>query len=149
LHPDKTRLVPFRRPDRVVNDDDRPGTFDLLGFTLHWALSRRDKWVVQRRTAKDRFTRALRRFREWCRWHRHDSLEAQHHTIEKKLNGHYAYFGVTSNFDSIARFHYEAKRAWRKALARRSQQPLPWRKMQRILERFPLPAPRIVHQYGT
>ena len=28
LHPDKTRLVPFRRPDRVVNDDDRPGTVD-------------------------------------------------------------------------------------------------------------------------
>src|SRR5215510_12598493 len=29
LHPDKTRLVPFRRPDRVDSDDDHPGTFNF------------------------------------------------------------------------------------------------------------------------
>jgi len=61
----------------------------------------------------------------------------------------YAYYGITSNFDRIAHFFYMAKRVWRKALARRSQQTLPWRKMQKLMERFPLPAPRIVHRYGT
>lgn len=149
LHPDKTRLVPFRRPDRVDHDDDRPGTFNLLGFTHHWALSRRGKWIVKQRTAKDRFSRSLHRFYEWCCWHRHDSLKAQHHAIDKKLKGHYAYYGITSNYDAIDRFCHEAVRLWRKALARRSQQPLPWTKMERILERFPFPAPRIVHRYGT
>lgn len=149
LHPEKTRLVPFQRPDRVTDDEDRPGTFNLLGFTHCWKLSRRGKWFVMQKTAKDRFSRALHRLREWCRWHRHDSLEAQQHAIAKKLNGHDAYYGITSNFDAIARFHYEARRVWRKALARRSQQRLPWRKMVRILRRFPLPAPRIVHNYGT
>ena len=40
LHPEKTRLINFRRPDRSIsaspdNADacSRPGTFDLLGFT--------------------------------------------------------------------------------------------------------------------
>src|SRR6185312_1202982 len=33
LHPEKTRLVPFRRPDRGNGSSGRPGTFDLLGFT--------------------------------------------------------------------------------------------------------------------
>ena len=41
LHPDKTRMVPFRRPDRVDHDDDRPGTFNFLGFTHYWGLSRK------------------------------------------------------------------------------------------------------------
>ena len=149
LHPDKTRLVPFQRPDRVREDEGRPGTFDLLGFTHYWGLSRRGRWIVMRCTAKDRFSRALRRFREWCRLHRHDSLKAQHLTLVKKLNGHYAYYGITSNFDAIARLFYEVPRIWRKALARRSQQRFSWSKMNRLLERFPLPSPRIVHQYGT
>jgi hypothetical protein len=110
LHPDKTRLVPFLRPDRVDNDDDRPGSFDFLGFTHYWTLSRRGKWYVMQKTAKDRFGRSLRRVREWCRLHRHDPLEAQQRALAKKLNGHYAYFGLTANFDAIARFVYEVRR---------------------------------------
>ena len=112
-------------------------------------MSRNGKWVVKQQTAKDRFSRTLCRFREWCRLHRHDPLKAQHRTLVKKLNGHYAYFGITSNMASLARLHYEVPRIWRKALARRSQQRLSWPKMNRLLERLPLPPPRIVHQYGS
>jgi group II intron reverse transcriptase/maturase len=149
LHPDKTRLVPFQRPDRVGNDDDRPGTFNLLGFTHYWGMSRNGNWVVMKRTAKDRFSRALRRVAQWCRWHRHDRVKTQHRTLTKKLKGHYAYFGVTANFRMLAKFLNEVKRAWRRALARRSQRRFSWKKMQKLLERYPLPAPRIVHRHGT
>jgi group II intron reverse transcriptase/maturase len=150
LHPAKTRLVPFHRPDRDDGDDDGPGTFDLLGFTYHWGLSRNGKWVVKTRTAKDRFSRTLRRIAEWCRWHRHDDLEVQHRALVQKLRGHYAYFGVTSNGAAIARLWYEVERIWRKWLSRRSQKGLvTWALMYRLLERYPLPAPRIVHRYGT
>jgi len=149
LHPDKTRLVPFRRPDRVRKDEDGPGTFDLLGFTHYWGLSLRGKWIVKQRTAKDRFSRALHRFREWCRWHRHDPLKAQHLALVKKLKGHYAYYGITSNYGAISRLYHEIPRVWRTALARRSQRGFSWLKMNRLLKRFPLPPPRIVHQYGT
>ena len=53
LHPDKTRLVPFRRPscqdERPKGDDNhRPGTFDLLGFTHYWGRTRRGGWAVTR-----------------------------------------------------------------------------------------------------
>jgi RNA-directed DNA polymerase len=151
LHPDKTRLVPFRRPDR--NDDggdDGPGTFDLLGFTHHWGLSRNGKWIVKKRTAKDRFSRTLRRIADWCRQHRHDDLEAQHRALVQKLRGHYAYFGVTSNGAALGRLWYETTKAWRKWLSRRSQMGfVTWSRMLGLLERYPLPAPRIVHRYGT
>lgn len=150
LHPDKTRLVPFQRPDRDDGDGDGSGTFDLLGFTHHWGLSRNGKWVVQKHTAKDRFSRTLRRIAEWCRLHRHDDVEAQHRALVRKLRGHYAYFGVTGNGRALARIWYETTKIWRKWLGRRSQKAfLNWEKMLRLLERFPLPAPRIVHRYGT
>lgn len=151
LHPDKTRLVPFRRPDRDDDgDDDGPGTFDLLGFTHHWGLSRKGNWVVKRRTAKDRFSRTLRRIAEWCRVHRHDDVRSQHRALARKLNGHYAYFGVTSNYAALARLAYEVKAIWRKWLSRRSQRSfLNWNMMHRLLDRFRLPRPRIVHRYAT
>jgi hypothetical protein len=150
LHPDKTRLVPFHRPDRDDGSSDGPGSFDLLGFTHHWGLSRKGKWVVRRRTAKDRFRRTLRRIAEWCRMHRHDDVEEQHRALSRKLNGHYAYFGVTSNFASLARLRDEVRTIWRRWLSRRSQRAaLNWNTMLDLLKRFPLPRPRIVHRYGT
>ena len=149
LHPDKTRLVAFQRPGRDDGDDGGAGTFNLLGFTHHWGLSRKGNWVVMKRTAKDRFSRALRRVYEWCRWNRHLDVETQRRAISLKLNGHYSYFGVTGNSRMIARLFHETKRVWRKWLSRRSQKgALSWDKMHRLLERYPLPKPRIVHRYA-
>ena len=150
LHPDKTRLVPFHRPDRADGGDDGPGTFDLLGFTHHWCLSRKGKWYVMKRTAKDRFNRTLRRIRDWCRTHRHKDVETQRIALARKLLGHYAYFGITGNYASLARLHHEVTAIWRKWLSRRSQTAaLTWPQMHRLLALHPLPPPRIVHRYGT
>lgn len=150
LHPEKTRLVPFRRPDYGDGGDDGPGTFNLLGFTYHWGLSRKGKWVVRRRTAKDRFNRTLRRIGEWCREHRHADVEVQHRALSRKLTGHYGYFGVTSNGQALRRLLHETKALWKTWLSRRSQRAyMGWATMHRLLERYPLPPPRIVHRYGT
>lgn len=151
LHPDKTRLISFLRPDRVAgfDDEDRPGSFDLLGFTHFWGRSRKGGWVVKQWTAKDRFRRALHRLRGWCLRNRHRPLKEQHRALRRKLKGHYAYYGITSNSRRLKSFLHKACRAWYTALARRSQRRLTWRAMNALLERFPLPAPRIVHRYGT
>lgn len=147
LHPTKTRRVAFHRPDQAV---ERPATFDLLGFTLYWARSRRGFWVVKYRTANDRFSRALRRIREWCRGHLHWSLEAQRRMLAAKLQGHYAYYGVTSNFVGIRRFYEQVRRIWRQWLSRRSQKGrVSWPAMARLLQVLPLPRPTIVHRFGA
>jgi RNA-directed DNA polymerase len=151
LHPDKTRLVPFHRPSRGGRRDGQgPGTFDFLGFTHYWGVSRKGNNAVMKCTAKDRFSRTLRRITEWCRTHRHDDVRAQHRALVWKLNGHYAYFGVTSNFAALARLRYETERIWRKWLSRRSQRSfISWKAMTELLKRFPLPRARIVHRYAT
>ena len=68
LHPEKTRLVDFRRPSRTGTEcgSQRERSFDLLGFTHYWGRSRKGRWVVQRKTAKSRFSRALRQIGQWC-----------------------------------------------------------------------------------
>jgi RNA-directed DNA polymerase len=151
LHPDKTRLIDFRRPDRQPpsNDDEpkgRGGTFDFLGFTYHWGKSLRGKWIPKPRTAKDRFRRALRRLVDWLREHRHWPVKQQHKTLTSKLRGHYAYYGISHNSDALRRLFYRVRRAWQKWLNRRSQRArMSWEKMAKLLERFPLLRPRILH----
>jgi RNA-directed DNA polymerase len=148
LHPDKTRLVDFRSPYRFASTDagEGPGTFDLLGFTHYWGKARSGKWVVKRKTAKDRFRRALKRVAEWCREHRHDEVRAQQEALGRKLRGHFEYFGITGNFRAIALFLSKVTAVWRKWLSRRSQRAsIAWSRMHRLLERYPLPRPRITH----
>ena len=149
LHPDKTRLVEFRRPDRRRPESGgRPGTFDLLGFTHYWGLSRKGKWVVMRKTAGDRLGRALRRISHWCRLKRHQPIKVQHQGLVQKLRGHIGYFGITGNFRGVQHFCKEAVHVWRKWLSRRSQRArMPWDRMRRLLERYPLPRPQILRPY--
>jgi group II intron reverse transcriptase/maturase len=148
LHPDKTRLVDYRRRDR--GNPAGPATFDFLGFTHYWGVSRNGRWIVKQRTAQDRLSRALHRVRQWCRAHRHDPLRAQQQALAQKLLGHYGYFGITSNYPALDSFYRETRRAWHKWLCRRSSTGyVDWDRMLALLERFPLPKPRIAHQYGT
>ena len=108
LHPDKTRLLDFRRPDRCSSDDDDepkgPQTFDLLGFTHFWGKSLSGRWTVKRKTAKDRFRRALKRISEWCKKYRHTAVRVQHAKLVQK------YYGITGNSRALDRFRYQAKR---------------------------------------
>ncbi len=153
LHPEKTKIVEFVRPDcrarRVGRAaGPRSGTFDFLGFTHYWGRSRKGKWIVCRKTAKDRFRRALKEVHRWCRWHRHEDLETQRRILAWKLRGHYGYYGITGNLQALRRFHFQAVRTWRRWLSCRSQRArLNWDRMTRLLERYPLPQPRIAHPY--
>jgi RNA-directed DNA polymerase len=152
LHPEKTRLIDFRRPGLRVsaspdNNGDacsRPGTFDLLGFTHYWAKSRKGYWVVKQKTAADRFRRTIKRIAEWCRQYRHAPIREQWAAMRRKLSGHFAYFGITGNSYALHALRFRAVAVWHKWLSRRSQRArLSWEEMLRLLACYPLPQPRI------
>ena len=148
LHPDKTRLLDFRsRRNRKDSDDNEgPGSFDFLGFTHHWAKSRKGNWVVKQKTSKSRFTRAIKRIKEWCRSYRHRPVPDQHRALSQKLRGHFGYFGITGNSMAIDRFRTLVLKLWKKWLSRRSQRGrLNWEQYRRLLERYPLPPARSVY----
>jgi RNA-directed DNA polymerase len=144
LHPEKTRLVQFKRPRGRDPKGPPPGTFDLLGFTHFWALSRKGNWAVKRKTARDRFTRALDAVTQWCRKNRHLPLKEQWQALRRKLSGHFGYYGITGNSRLLSRFRYLVEGVWRKWLCRRSQRAyLSWEDFRRLLAHYPLPAPTV------
>jgi RNA-directed DNA polymerase len=151
IHPAKTKLVRFHRPRRASTDKDHaqdgnPGSFVLLGFIHFWSRSLRGNWVIRRRTASNRFRRALKRIDEWCRRNRHRPIEEQHRQLSLKLHGHYAYYGITGNSYAIGRFQWWVGRTWRRWLNRRSQRArMPWDTFNRLLEHYALPPARCVH----
>ena len=144
LHPDKTRLLQCRPPRGRQGSEADSSSFDFLGFIHYWAKSRSGGWVVKRKTAKGRFTKALQRIKEWCQHHRHQAVAEQWRVLTQKVKGHYGYYGVTGNFASLARFRNEVARVWHKWLSRRSQKAqLDWPTFHRMLIRYPLPPPRL------
>jgi group II intron reverse transcriptase/maturase len=142
LHPEKTRLVDFRRPTSGRGH----GTFDLLGFTHRWTLSRKGRPIVVQRTAAKRMSRALRALNDWCRRHRHLPLSDQQQALGRKLRGHCEYFGITGNSRQLASFRCALLRIWRKWLCRRSRAATkPWSWFAKICRIYPLPSAVAVH----
>ncbi len=151
LHPDKTRIVDFRIPRRwppADADGGLPTSFNFLGFTHVWGRSRWGMSAVRQYTAKDRLARSVKAIGAWCRRMRHWPLRDQQARLSRMLQGHYAYFGISSNIERLQALHRAAYRLWRKWLSRRTRGPcMPWERFLRLLERFPLPTPRIIHRY--
>jgi len=151
LHEGKTRLVRFGKPDagsRESGGGGKPETFDFLGFTHHWAKSRKGRWFVQRKTACKRLRRALKAIHQWCRKNQHRPVEELMRQLGRKLQGHYAYYGITCNYRSLAHFYEGATQRLRWWLNRRSRQRdgMSWARFHQLIrEAYPLPKPRIVH----
>jgi RNA-directed DNA polymerase len=151
IHPDKTRLVPFQSPSQRTRAErsmppSRPGTFEFLGFTHYWGKSRWGHWIVKRKTASSRFSRAVRSIATWCRLNRHQPVRKQQAKLNQKIRGHCAYYGITGNGRALGSFHYQVKRYWRKWLNRRNRKrQMTWEVFQRLLQRYPLVPVRVVH----
>lgn len=152
LHPEKTRLVPFHRPDLDAGPKGRDGrgngsgTFDLLGFTHLWRRTRQGGWAIQRRTAASRLRRVLHRVADWCRANRHKPVLEQRQTLNRKMQGHYNYYGITWNYVMLQSFYTQVCRIWWKWLNRRSQHKnLGWTQYLGLLKRRPLLLPVVVH----
>jgi RNA-directed DNA polymerase len=149
IHPDKTRLLPFRRPVNApasASGSTVPasGTFDFLGFTHFWGRSKQGMWVVKRKTAGTRFRRALKKIAVWCRANRHLPIREQYEALARKLRGHYEYYGgLIGNLRCQHRFRYEVARLWRKWLSRRHRRgQWPWPRFNRLRKVLVLPWPR-------
>jgi group II intron reverse transcriptase/maturase len=145
LHPDKTRLLPFGRPK--AGSGKGPATFDLLGFTLYWKRTRRGRWQMACKTKRASLRRAIRSVYEYCRSHRHYPVKEQHAALASRLRGHFNYFGVNGNSQSLWSLRRVVERIWHYWLRRRSQRTrLTWERYAAYLKRHPLPAPRITIQ---
>jgi RNA-directed DNA polymerase len=144
LHPDKTRLLPFRRPPVGQRRGKGPATVDFLGFTLYWNRTRSGRWGLRCKTRSARLRRAIQSVADWCRRHRHEPVKRQHAALRRRIQGHFNYYGVNGNVRSLWLFVEAAALAWLKWLRRRSNRTrLTWERFIALLARFPLPRPQV------
>jgi len=146
IHPTKTALRAFRKPDAREGSEDGKGTCDFLGLTHDWTRSRRGLWVIKRRTAGKRLRRTKKSLWRWCRTNRHAPLKYQYQMLCQKLRGHFLYYGIRGNFRLLEEVRRHAEKAWQYWLSRRgSKKAIGWEKFEKLLQTYVLPTPRIVH----
>ena len=141
---DKTKTLRFGS-----NGGPHNGRFDFLGFEFYWEPDRKGQPQVKRRTAAKKLRASVQRMREWVKEHRHQALRQTLNTLRAKLQGTWNYYGLIGNYRRMKLLYEETRRTLHKWLNRRSQRKsLSWRAVDRLLERFRIPRPRIVEKAG-
>ena len=148
LEPNKTRLLEFGRfaeQNRKERGEGKPETFDFLGFTHYCSKSNKTgKFRMKRKTARKKYTRKLKEMNQWLKCNRNLRLKDLTNMLNAKLRGHYQYYGVTDNYDSISDYLNETQALLFKWLNRRSQKrSYTWEGFREMLRFFPLVKPRI------
>lgn len=140
LSAEKSRLVRFSRFQLGKNSE----RFDFLGFEFRWVVDYKGVARVTRRTSRKRLRASLSRVTEWIKAQRHLPVRQLIEALNKRLRGHYNYYGVICNYRSLWSFFYQVSRLLKKWLGRRSQKSwMTWEKFSALLKRFPLGEPRI------
>jgi hypothetical protein len=113
---DKTQTLRFGRQGGGYN-----GRFDFLGFEYRWEKSRKGFAIVKRRTSRKKLRGAVERFTEWIREYRHQKLKRTMKTVAQKHRGHWNYYGIIGNSESLSDYRTLTLRALFQWLNRRSQ----------------------------
>lgn len=150
LHPDKTRLIEFGRfaaADRKRRGLGKPETFAFLGFTFICGRSRRGRFLLVRKTRRDRMQTKLRSIKEELRRRMHWPIPEQGRWLRQVVTGHFAYFAVPTNGRALQAFRCHVTDLWRRTLRRRSQRNrTTWTRTTRLAGDW-LPQAKILHPW--
>ena len=150
LHPDKTRLIEFGRyaaARRAQRGLGKPETFRFLGFVFICARSRKGKFLLKRKSRRDRMRAKLSEIKEELRRRMHQPIPDQGRWLAQVVRGYFAYHAVPTNYPALSAFRHDVTRLWLRTLRRRGQKDrFSWQRMQRLAVDW-LPQPRILHPY--
>jgi RNA-directed DNA polymerase len=150
LHADKTRLIEFGRhaADRRTRAGlGKPETFKFLGFVFICGKSRHGKFLVHRKSRRDRMRAKLTEIKKELRKRMHQPIPEQGRWLAQVVRGYFAYHAVPTNRATVAAFHRYVTRLWHRTLRRRSQKDrFTWERMARLAGDW-LPQPRNFHPW--
>ncbi len=150
LHPEKTRLIEFGRraaTNRRQRGLGKPETFDFLGFTFICGKSLRGKFLLKRRSRRDRMKAKLKEVAGELRRRMHQPISEQGAWLKQVVTGYFAYHAVPTNWAALGAFRAEITERWRWTLHRRSEKSaLTWARMKKLADDW-LPKPRILHPW--
>lgn len=135
---DKSRIMPFGRYKGTKE------TFDFLGFTHINGKSHWGKYCVVHRTSKKKLIQKRQNAKKWLREQMHKSIRETIETLNKKLEGHYRYYGIYGNWISLSKFYRYVKWELFRTKRRRDQTCwLTWAKFREILRIYPIAYPKV------
>ena len=123
----------------------RPATFNFLGFTHYVGKSLKGRFVVGRKTQRERIAKKLKEVNLRLAALRTQGGKAMMLYAKRHLIGHVAYYAVSGNIRQIRKYAYLISRLLFKWLNRRSQRrSFNWDKFSKILKEW-MPSLRIQH----
>ena len=146
LNASKSKLCRFGRfaETNRKRAGEKRQSLQFLGFTLYNKTSRIGKYTVGCRTSSKKLCLAMNNVTRWCKEHRHQKIEWQARYLNAVLRGHYNYYGVTHNFQSINAFYRHVQWAWQRYLSKRSQRAyIKWKDFWKLLKKYPLIEPHL------
>jgi len=144
LAKDKSKIIRFGRFAKQHSADGKTDTFDFLGFTHINGETLTGKYTVLHRTSKKKLKAKKQNVRDWLKENIHGKPSDTIELLNKKLVGHYRYYGISGNYEGLLKFYRYIRIALFKTLTRRSQRAyLTWRRFRMLLEKHPIAEPRI------
>lgn len=135
---DKSRILPFGRYKGTKE------SFDFLGFTHINGKSHWGKYCVIHRTSKKKLKQKREAAKRWLKEHMHESIPETIRKLNKKMIGHYRYYGIYGNFIGLNKFYKYVRQQLYFTKRRRDQsQWLTWKKLGQILKVYPIASPKI------
>src|SRR5215211_4579140 len=109
--------------------------------------SRRGKFLIVRKTRRDRMRAKLRMIKEELRRRMHQPIPQQGKWLNQDVAGYFNYYAVPTNSQALAQFWIEVVKRWKRLLNRRSQRGnLTWVRMLKLASDY-LPQPCILHRW--
>ena len=138
--PEKTQVLRFSRFHPSMKR-----RFTFLGFELYWFPDRQGEMRVKHRTSRKKLQGACRRIKEWIRDNRHLKGKRFIEGLNRRLQGHYNYYGLWGNSESLYRFYRWAKQCAFKWLNRRGgkRRSFTWGVFEKALNRLGIALPKI------
>lgn len=146
--PEKTKVIEFGvlAPIKAKARGEKAQTFDFLGFTHYCSKCRKGRrFRMKRKTIGKRLTAKCKLYEQWLKANRILPTAELLRRTAMKLRGHYAYYGVTDNIRGLSSFTHLVEKVLFKWLNRRGKRGCyTWAKFRKLLEKYPLPKPRIM-----
>jgi len=150
LHPEKTRLIEFGRhaaANRRQRGLGKPETFNFLGFTFICGTSRRGRFLIKRKSRRDRMRAKLQAIKQELRQRMHQPIREQGKWLKQVVAGYFRYHAVPTNSHALVQFRDGVTTRWRQLLNRRSQKGRKtWTWIAMLVDHW-LPRPCILHPW--
>jgi len=142
LSEEKSKIIKFGR-----NAGDEGDKFDFLGFTHIGAKSRKGTFCVKRITSQKKLKAKRQIVKKWLWQEMHTSIKILIERLNRKLRGHYNYYGIIGNYKAMHGFREYVLDRLKATLNRRgANKDMTEEMFRKILDAYPVLRPKIVHR---